>query len=158
MVEAVREQAGHLMHVSNLFCSEPAARFAERLCESSLGGRAFLTNSGTANECVIKLARKHAQRRGIAEPEIVTLERSFLGRTMGPLAATPGGNPDFGPMPPGFLAVPIGEPEVLRAAVGAPAAAVMIEPVLGCVYEVPDEILVAAREACDTRRGAADRR
>ncbi|MEK6251728.1 MAG: aspartate aminotransferase family protein [Actinomycetota bacterium] len=158
VVEAVREQAGRLIHVSNLFYSEPAVRLAERLCESSLGGKAFLTNSGTeANECAIKLVRKHAHRRGIDEPEIVTLERSFHGRTMGSLAATPGmaSNPDFGPMLAGFRSVPIDDPAALRAAVGTATAAVMIEPILGeaGIYPVPDETLVAAREACDEAGG-----
>jgi acetylornithine/N-succinyldiaminopimelate aminotransferase len=154
VVDAVGEQAGRLMHVSNLFYSEPTVRLAERLCESSLGGKAFFTNSGTeANECAIKLARKHAHRRGIAEPEIVSLEGAFHGRTMGSLAATPGmaSNPDFAPMLAGFRSVPIDDPEALRAAVGPATAAVMIEPILGeaGVYPVPDEMLVAAREACD---------
>jgi acetylornithine/N-succinyldiaminopimelate aminotransferase len=154
VVEAVREQADRLIHVSNLYYSEPSVRLAERLCESSLGGKAFFTNSGTeANECAIKLARKHAHRRGIAEPQIVTLERAFHGRTMGSLAATPGmaSNPDFAPMLAGFRCVPIDDPEALRAAVGPAAAAVMIEPILGeaGVYPVPDQTLVAARDACD---------
>ena len=61
VVAAVREQAGRLMHVSNLFYTEPMVRLAERLSESSLGGRVFFANSGTeANECAIKIARKHA--------------------------------------------------------------------------------------------------
>ena len=154
VVEAVREQAGRLIHVSNLFYTEPPVRLAERLCESSLGGRVFFTNSGTeANECAIKLARKHAHRRGIAEPEIVSLEPAFHGRTMGSLAATPGmaSNPDFAPMLSGFRSVPIDDPAALRAAVGASTAAVIVEPILGeaGVYPVPDEMLVAAREACD---------
>jgi acetylornithine/N-succinyldiaminopimelate aminotransferase len=154
VVEAVRDQAGQLMHVSNLFYTEPAVRLAERLSLSSLGGKAFLTNSGTeANECAIKLARKHAHRRGIAEPEIITLERAFHGRTMGSLAATPGmaTNPDFGPMPAGFRSLPIDDPDAIRGAVGAATAAVLIEPILGesGVYPVPDETLIAAREACD---------
>jgi predicted acetylornithine/succinylornithine family transaminase len=154
VVEAVRQQAARLMHVTNLFYTEPAVRLAERLCESSLGGKAFFTNSGTeANECAIKLVRKHAHRRGIEAPDIVTLERAFHGRTMGSLAATPGlaSNPDFGPMLPGFRSVPIDDPEMLRAAVGPTTAAVMVEPILGesGIYPVPDETLVAAREACD---------
>jgi acetylornithine/N-succinyldiaminopimelate aminotransferase len=154
VVEAVREQANRLMHVSNLFYSEPAVRLAERLCQSSLGGKAFLTNSGTeANECAIKLARKHAHRRGIDAPEIVSLERAFHGRTMGALAATPGmaSNPDFGPMLAGFRSVPIDDPETLRRAVGSSTAAVMVEPILGeaGVYPVPETTLVAARDACD---------
>jgi len=154
VVEAVREQAGRLIHVSNLFHSEPVVRLAERLCESSLGGTAFLTNSGTeANECAIKLARKHAHRRGVAEPEIVSLERAFHGRTMGSLAATPemAANPDFGPMLAGFRSVSLDDPDSLRAAVGDATAAVIIEPLLGeaGIYPVPDQTLSAAREACD---------
>jgi acetylornithine/N-succinyldiaminopimelate aminotransferase len=154
VVEAVREQAGRLLHASNLFYTEPVVRLAERLCESSLGGKAFFTNSGTeANECAIKLARKHAHGRRISEPEIISLERSFHGRTMGALAATPGmaSNPDFGPMLAGFRSVPIDDPAALRAAVGPATAAVMIEPILGeaGIYPVPDETLLAARDACD---------
>jgi acetylornithine/N-succinyldiaminopimelate aminotransferase len=154
VVEAVREQAGRLMHVSNLFYTEPPVRLAERLCESSLGGRVFFTNSGTeANECAIKLARKQAHRRGIDGPEIVSLARAFHGRTMGSLAATPemASNPEFGPMLPGFRSVPLDNPDALRSAVGASTAAVIVEPILGeaGVYPVPDETLVAARESCD---------
>ena len=154
VVEAVREQAGELMHVSNLYYSEPVMRLAQRLADCSLGGRVFFTNSGTeANECAIKLARKHAHGRGIDAPEIVTLERAFHGRTMGSLAATPGmaANPSFAPMLPGFRSVPIDDGGALRAAVGPSTAAVIIEPILGeaGVYPVPDEMLLAAREACD---------
>jgi acetylornithine/N-succinyldiaminopimelate aminotransferase len=154
VVEAVREQAERLIHVSNLFHSEPSVRLAERLCGSSLGGKAFFTNSGTeSNECAIKLARKHAHRRGIDGPEIVTLERAFHGRTMGSLAATPGmaSNPDFAPMLAGFRSVPIDDPGALRGAVGPSTAAVMVEPILGeaGVYPVPEATLVAARDACD---------
>ena len=100
VVEAVREQAGRLMHVSNLFYTEPMVRLAERLSESSLGGRVFFSNSGTeANECAIKVARKHAHRRGIAAPEIVSFEGDFHGRTYGALSATPAlaANPDARP-------------------------------------------------------------
>src|SRR6185312_1840095 len=87
VVGAVREQAGQLMHVSNLYYSEPVMRLAQRLADCSLSGRVFFTNSGTeANECAIKLARKHAHGRGIAKPEIISLERAFHGRTMGALA------------------------------------------------------------------------
>jgi len=154
VVEAVREQAGRLMHVSNLFYTEPMVRLAERLSESSLGGRVFLTNSGTeANECAIKVARKHAHRRGVAEPEIVSFERDFHGRTYGALAATPGlaANEALGPMLPGFRSVPFDHAAALRDAVGERTAAVLIEPIQGeaGVYPLSDEALLAAREACD---------
>jgi acetylornithine/N-succinyldiaminopimelate aminotransferase len=154
VVEAVREQAGRLMHVSNLFYTEPMVRLAERLCESSLGGRAFFSNSGTeANECAIKIARKHAHRRGVEAPEIVSFDRDFHGRTYGALAATPklAENEDLGPMLPGFRAVPLNDAEALRNAVNESTAAVLIEPIQGesGIYPVTDEALLAAREACD---------
>ncbi len=134
VVEAVREQAGQLMHVSNLFYTEPMARLAERLAESSLGGRVFFANSGAeAIECAIKVARKHAHQRGILEPEIVSFEGDFHGRTYGALAATPGlaRNEALGPMLPGFRSVPLNDATALREAVGERTAAVMIEPIQG---------------------------
>jgi predicted acetylornithine/succinylornithine family transaminase len=154
VVEAVREQAGRLMHTSNLFYTEPMVRLAERLAESSLGGRVFFSNSGTeANECAIKIARKHAHRRGIEAPEIVSFERDFHGRSYGALAATPAlaSNPDLAPMLPGFRSVPFDDADALREAVGESTAAVLIEPIQGeaGVYPLAEETLCAAREACD---------
>lgn len=154
VVEAVSEQAGRLMHTSNLFYTEPMVRLAERLSESSLGGRVFFSNSGTeANECAIKVARKHAHRRGVEAPEIVSFERDFHGRTYGSLSATPAlaANPDLGPMLPGFRAIPLNDVAALREAVGPNTAAVLIEPIQGesGVYPVTEEALLAAREACD---------
>jgi acetylornithine/N-succinyldiaminopimelate aminotransferase len=154
VVEAVREQAGTLIHASNLHLTAGAVRLAERLCRSSLEGRAFLCNSGTeANECAIKLVRKHAHGRGIAEPEIVELEGAFQGRTMGSLSATPGlsANPSFAPYLPGFVAVPRDDPAALRGAVGERTAAVILEPIQGetGIHVIPDEMIVAARDACD---------
>jgi predicted acetylornithine/succinylornithine family transaminase len=154
VVEAVREQAGRLMHTSNLFYTEPMIRLAERLSRSSLGGRVFFSNSGTeANECAIKIARKHAHLRGIEAPEIVSFERDFHGRTYGALSATPAlaANPEMAPMLPGFRAVPFDDPAALRAAVGESTAAVLIEPIQGeaGIYPLGEETLLAAREACD---------
>jgi predicted acetylornithine/succinylornithine family transaminase len=154
VVEAVREQASTLMHVSNLFYTEPMVRLAERLSESSLGGRVFLANSGTeATECAIKLARKNAHRRGIESPEIVSFERDFHGRTYGALAATPAlaENRALGPMLPGFRSVPFDDAGALRDAVYESTAAVMVEPIQGesGVYPLADETLLAARHACD---------
>ena len=154
VVAAVAEQAGRLMHVSNLFYTEPMARLAERLSESSLGGRVFFANSGTeANECAIKVARKHAHGRGVAAPEIVSFEGDFHGRSYGSLAATPNlaRNEALGPMLPGFRAVPRNDADALREAVGANTAAVLIEPIQGeaGIRPISDEALLAAREACD---------
>jgi predicted acetylornithine/succinylornithine family transaminase len=154
VVEAVSEQAGRLMHTSNLFYTEPMVRLAERLAESSLGGRVFFSNSGTeANECAIKIARKHAHRRGVQAPEIVSFERDFHGRTYGALSATPAlaANPALGPMLPGFRSVPFNDASALREAIGESAAAVLIEPIQGeaGIYPLSDEVLLAARQACD---------
>jgi acetylornithine/N-succinyldiaminopimelate aminotransferase len=154
VVAAVREQAGRLMHVSNLFYTEPMTRLAQRLSESSLGGRVFFANSGTeANECAIKVARKHAHARGITAPEIVSFENDFHGRSYGALAATPtlARNAALGPMLPGFRAVPRNDAAALRAAVGERTAAVLLEPIQGeaGVHPISDEALLAARQACN---------
>jgi predicted acetylornithine/succinylornithine family transaminase len=154
VVAAVTEQSARLMHVSNLFYTEPMARLAQRLSESSLGGRVFFANSGTeANECAIKVARKHAHGRGIAAPEIVSFESDFHGRSYGALSATPAlaRNEALGPMLPGFRSVPRNDAAALRAAVGANTAAVLIEPIQGeaGIQPISDEALLAARQACD---------
>jgi acetylornithine/N-succinyldiaminopimelate aminotransferase len=154
VVKAVRDQAHRLMHVSNLFYTEPMAQLAERLSESSLGGRVFFSNSGTeAIECAIKVARKHAHGRGIAAPEIVSFEGDFHGRSYGALAATPGlaKNEGLQPMLAGFRSVSHNDAAALREAVGENTAAVLIEPIQGeaGVFPTSEEALLAARQACD---------
>ena len=129
-------------------------RLCERLAQSSLDGKVFLCNSGTeANECAIKLVRRHAHGRGIDAPEIVVLDGAFHGRTLGALAATPrlAREDLFGPLPAGFVPVPRDEPSALRAAVGERTAGVMIEPIQGeaGIFPIADAVLLAAREACD---------
>ena len=154
IVAAIAEQAATFAGSSNLFPSEPALRLAERLSESSLEGKVFLCNSGTeAAECAIKLVRKHARGRGVLYPEIVSLDGGFHGRTLGALAATPRLADDdrFGPLPRGFTAVGRDDADALRAAVRSQTAAVLIEPIQGeaGVFPIADDVLVAAREACD---------
>jgi acetylornithine/N-succinyldiaminopimelate aminotransferase len=84
VVAAIREQAGTLMHVSNLYFNRPMVALAERLSKASLGGRVYFANSGAeANEAALKLVRK-ARPRG----EIVVLHGGFHGRTYGALSAT----------------------------------------------------------------------
>jgi predicted acetylornithine/succinylornithine family transaminase len=153
VVAAVREQAGRLMHTSNLFYTEPAMRLAERLSVSSLGGKVFFCNSGTeANEAALKLARK-ARRGG----EIVVVEGAFHGRTYGSLSATPqeAKQAPFAPLVPGFRSV-APDPETLRAAIDERTAAVLLEPIQGesGVHVLSDQLLRTAREACD-EHGAA---
>jgi acetylornithine/N-succinyldiaminopimelate aminotransferase len=148
VVEAIRAQAGELIHVGNLFYTEPMTRLARRLAESSLGGTVFFTNSGAeAVEAALKLARK-AKAGG----EIVVLHRGFHGRTYGALSATPQESKQapFAPLVPGFVAV---EPtaEAIAEAVTDQTAAVLLEPVQGesGVWPLDDDLLRTAREACD---------
>jgi acetylornithine/N-succinyldiaminopimelate aminotransferase len=153
IVAAVREQVGRLMHTSNLFYTEPAMRLAERLSQSSLGGKVFFCNSGAeANEAAIKLARK-ARAGG----DVVVVHGAFHGRTYGALSATPqeAKQAPFAPLVPGFRPV-APEAAALRASVDVHTAAVMLEPIQGesGVHVLSAELLRAAREACD-EHGAA---
>ncbi len=153
VVEAVTKQMHELMHVGNLFYTAPQLRLAERLSKASLGGKVFFANSGAeANECAIKLARRHRP-----EGEIVVLTGAFHGRTLGALSATP--QPEkqdpFKPLVPGFVVVPRDDPAALEDAVGHRTAAVFIEPIQGesGIHPIDPILLLAAREACD-REGA----
>jgi acetylornithine/N-succinyldiaminopimelate aminotransferase len=153
VVAAIHEQAGRLMHTSNLFYTGPAFRLAERLAGSSLDGKVFFCNSGAeASEAAIKLARK-ARQGG----DVVVVHGAFHGRTYGALSATPQESKQapFAPLVPGFRAVDP-TPEAVTAAVDGNTAAVMLEPIQGetGVNVLSEEMLRAAREACD-EHGAA---
>ncbi len=153
VVAAVREQAGLLTHVTNLYYTGPAMRLSAALARGSLGGKVFLCNSGAeANEAAIKLARR-ARPRG----RIVVLRDAFHGRTYGALSATPQESKQapFAPLVPGFDVV-AKDPSALDAAVGEDTAAVLLEPIQGetGIHPVSEELLAAARAACD-RTGAA---
>jgi predicted acetylornithine/succinylornithine family transaminase len=148
VVAAVREQVGRLMHVSNLFYTEPAMRLAERLSQSSLQGKVYFCNSGAeASEAAIKLVRK-------AHPggDVVVVYGAFHGRTYGALSATPqeAKQAPFAPLVPGFRAVDP-TPEAIAGAVDARTAAVLLEPIQGesGVNVLSQETLQAARAACD---------
>lgn len=150
LARAIAEQAGTLIHTSNLYYNEPAARLAERLVRRTFADRVFFCNSGTeANEAAIKMARRSDPRRH----EIVSAYRSFHGRTLGALAAT--GQPDlqegFGPMPGGFVHVPYDDVAATREVVGNRTAAILVEPIIGeggVIVPTPG-YLAALRELCD---------
>ena len=149
LVAAITEQVSRLLHVPNLFYSEPGVRLARRLSERSLGGKVFFANSGAeANECAIKLVRRHRPRG-----EIVVLEHAFHGRTLGALSATPAParQEPFEPLVPGFRVVPRDDPATLAHAVGESTAAVFVEPIQGesGIHPIGPEVIAAAREACD---------
>jgi len=150
LVGAVTDQVARLMHVGNLFYTEPSIRLAARLSELSLGGKVFLCNSGAeAIECALKLARRHKPGG-----DFVVLEGGFHGRTLGALSATPQESKQapFAPLVPGFRAVPRdGPPLPLVRAVSDRTAAVLIEPIQGegGIHPLAPETLAAARDACE---------
>jgi acetylornithine/N-succinyldiaminopimelate aminotransferase len=153
---AVAGQAARLTHTSNLYFTAPQVELAEGLA-ATLGwsdGRAFFCNSGAeANEAAIKLARLHGRRRDPGAVEVVALEGSFHGRTLGALKAT--GNPakhrPFEPLGDWVTHVPHDDAAALDAAVTERTSAVLLEVVQGegGVRPVPPDVLRAARAACD---------
>ena len=135
VTRAIAEQAGHLVHVSNLFHVPVQARLGERLSAATTGGKVFFCNSGTeANEAAIKLVRRWAfDRGGEGRHGIVVLEGSFHGRTYGGLSATaqPKFHLGFEPMLPGFTTVPLGELDALEAALTDRVCAFFVETIQG---------------------------
>lgn len=157
VTRAIAEQAGMLVHVSNLFHVPSQALLGERLSAATTGGKVFFCNSGTeANEAAMKLARKWSRERyGEGRHEIVVLEGSFHGRTYGGLSATaqPKFHVGFEPMLPGFATVPFGDVEALRAALTDRVCALLIEPIQGenGVRMLPPGYLGEAARLCSDR-------
>ncbi|UCV04612.1 aspartate aminotransferase family protein [Dechloromonas denitrificans] len=153
---AIAEQAGLLLHTSNMFGIAWQERLGERLCSLSGMQRAFFCNSGAeANETALKLARLHGNRKQVAQPQVLVMENSFHGRTLATLAAT--GNPavqrGFEPLMPGFLRVPYDNMAAVRqAAEQTPGiVAVLVEPVQGegGVRVASTDYLRELRTLCD---------
>jgi acetylornithine/N-succinyldiaminopimelate aminotransferase len=158
IAEAVADQAGTLLHVSNLYLNDVQPRLAARIDELlGGGGRVFFGNSGAeANECAIKLARRHGQSNGGPERhEVLAAYGSFHGRTLATLAATgqPQKHEPFQPLPPGFRHVPFGDVDALAAGLDDRVCAVLLEPVQGegGVQPSPPGYLEAVRARCDER-------
>ncbi len=154
VAEAARVQLSELVHVSNIFYTEPMVTLAGRLTALSGLDRAFFANCGaTANETAIKLARRYSQEKhGAHRYEVVSLLDSFHGRTLATLAATgqPGKQQTFEPLPPGFRQVPPGDIDALGEAVTDRTAAVMVETTQGEGGVVPlsAHYLQEVREMC----------
>jgi len=132
IVKAIREQAGKLIHASNLFHTEPASALAERLVALAFPSKVFFCNSGTeAWEGALKFARRIGREAG--RFEYVCFERSFHGRTMGALSTTWTAKyrEPFEPLVPGVRFVPWGDLAAVDAATTDKTAAVMLEPVQG---------------------------
>ncbi|WP_445370897.1 acetylornithine transaminase [Methylomonas sp. HW2-6] len=154
--EAVCRQSKTLLHTSNLYGVELQAQLADRLIALSGMDNVFFANSGAeANEAAIKIARKYGHQRGIDNPVVITMEKSFHGRTMGTLSAT--GNSKikqgFAPLLAGFSHVPYNDIPALEAAIAADSniVAIMAEPVQGegGVNIPAADYLNRIRELCD---------
>jgi acetylornithine/N-succinyldiaminopimelate aminotransferase len=135
-VQAVTDQLQRFQHCSNLYESAPAAELARLLCEKTGMSRVFFSNSGAeANECAIKVARKWAEtEKGLPESYIITLNRSFHGRTIAALSATGQEvyHRDFAPLLQGFLHCEVGDREGLQRLLETyPCSAIMMEVVQG---------------------------
>jgi acetylornithine/N-succinyldiaminopimelate aminotransferase len=135
VVEAVKQQVERLIHTSNLYYNEPQLRLAEALVRCSFADQVFFCNSGAeATEAAIKLTRKWAKHhRGPDADEILTMEGSFHGRTMGALSAT--GQPrlqqGFEPLLPGFRYLPYDDLAAAEEAIGPRTIAIIVEPIQG---------------------------
>ena len=156
LVGALASQGAKLWHVSNIFRIPAQEALAAALTEASFADVCFFTNSGTeAIECALKLARKYHTANGAPERiDVIGFEGSFHGRSYAAVNAA--GNPSyvdgFGPALPGYVHLPFGDHEALKAAAARPsAAAVLIEPVQGegGARAVPDVCLRGLRALCD---------
>ncbi|XOF34252.1 MAG: aspartate aminotransferase family protein [Candidatus Electrothrix sp. YB6] len=151
VTEAVCAQANKLMHVSNLFYTEPQTELAELLTANSFADRVFMANSGAeANEAAIKLARIHS---GEGRYEVISLSGSFHGRTLATVAATgqPKFQQGFEPMPAGFVHAGFGDPKELEQLINPATCAILCEPLQGesGVRPLEPEYLQAIRGICD---------
>ena len=153
---AIAEQAGRVLHTSNLYGIPNQAKLADKLCAVSGMDRVFFGNSGAeANEAAIKIARLHGHARGIKRPTIIVTDESFHGRTMATLTAT--GNrkvqAGFEPLLPGFVRAPFNDVDaIVRIAENEDEiVAILVEPVQGdSGINIPaDNYLPRLRELCD---------
>ena len=136
LVKAIAEQAGRMLHVSNLYGIREQEQLADRLCALSGMSEAFFCNSGCeANEAAIKLARFYGHQKGVDSPAIIVMEKAFHGRTLATLSAT--GNrkaqAGFEPLVSGFVRVPYNDLDAIRAVAehNKNVVAVMLEMVQG---------------------------
>lgn len=157
LVEAVKAQAGKLIHCSSLYYIESQAKLAKLLVENSCADRIFFSNSGAeANEGAFKLARIYFKKKGMPEKfGIITLKKSFHGRTLTTVAATGQEKyqKPYAPLIPGFKHVPLNDIDSLRAAVDDETCAIMMEPIQGesGVYPADVEYVRAVRKLCDEK-------
>ncbi len=157
LVNAIIEQAQNFIHCSNYYYIEPQAKLAQLIVENSCCDKVFFANSGAeANEGAIKLARLYFRKKGFPEKfEIITLEKSFHGRTLATLAATGQEKyqKNYCPLTPKFLSVPMNDIDALDHAITEYTCAVMLEPIQGESGVNPANVdyIKQVRKLCDDR-------
>ncbi len=155
VVKAICEQAQKIIHCSSLYYIEQQANLAELIVRNSCADRVFFANSGAeANEGAIKLARLYYKKKGFPNRfEIITLDKSFHGRTLATIAATGQEKyqKDYSPLTPKFLKVPINNLEALENTICDETCAILLEPIQGesGVNPTTIEYLRGVRELCD---------
>ncbi|MGB7286059.1 MAG: aspartate aminotransferase family protein [Salaquimonas sp.] len=155
LVAALKDQADKLWHTSNIFSIKGQEKLSARLCENSFADKVFFTNSGAeALECAIKTARRYHYVKGDTKRiNILTFEGAFHGRTLATIAA--GGQAKylegFGPKAEGFISLPFGDHDALKAAINDETAAILVEPIQGegGIRSVPYHCLRGLRELCN---------
>lgn len=157
LVQAIQRQAAQLIHVSNLYYTDPQVRLAQTLVDHSFADRVFFCNSGAeANEAAIKLARRYAhEKHGAGRFEIITMKNSFHGRTLATITATGQEKVQkgFDPLVPGFVYAPFNDFAALERLVSDKTAAILLEPVQGegGVHVADQTYLKNLRDLCASR-------
>jgi acetylornithine aminotransferase len=157
LVHAIQRQAAQLIHVSNLYYTEPQVKLAQVLVDHSFADRVFFCNSGAeANEAAIKLARRYAHHKYGAERfEVITMKNSFHGRTLATITATGQEKVQkgFEPLMPGFAYAPFNDFATLKDLVTDKTAAIMLEPIQGegGVHVASVDYLTNVKELCRER-------
>ncbi|MBN1805141.1 MAG: aspartate aminotransferase family protein [Sedimentisphaerales bacterium] len=151
VVDALRRQAGELLHIDNTFYSEQQGQLAKLLSERAFGGKCFFCNSGAeANEAALKLARLYTAQE---KYKFITAEGSFHGRTFATVSATaqPKYHEGFLPLLPGFVYIPFNDISALKSAFSDEVAAVLVEPIQGegGINVATAEFLQTIRRLCD---------
>ena len=154
VVAAIKKQAGTLIHIANNYYHPWQAALAKELVGYSFPGKVFFCNSGAeANEGAIKLARKYGNPK---RHEIITMENSFHGRTLGSLAATGQKKfqKGFEPLPRGFITVPFNDISALTRAISPHTVAIMLEPIQGegGIRVADEKYLLAVRRLCTKKK------
>ena len=154
LVNAIAEQAGKLIHCSNLYYTKVQADLAKTLAEVSGFDRSFICNSGAeANEGALKLARKYGHQKAAGKQRIISAMHSFHGRTLATLTVTgqPKYQKGYEPLPTGFDYVEYGDIKALENLMGEDVCGVILEPIQGegGVHVPSDEYLKQVRALCD---------